>query len=351
MSDVSASLRVLEAAESQEESRTLANEVIDYLLQWHLHPHPINYAVAYEYRKLTTSALNDQIDTRLRSGKVLDDLVMRELYDEYLAREQFRSLRGLGGNLQSLVDGLIGDISEAGQHASGFRSTVENNIGLLERQDGSAAVDAIAADLLSAAIKVHASNETLKERLKTADNEAHKLRDELERHRREALSDPLTGLLNRRGMEYRLEEMNDLGESDRMAAVFIDIDHFKRINDTYGHAVGDVVIRNVAKVMRNCVSGNDVTVRFGGEEFVILLPRQTLSEASELAETIRKTVERLRLVRRQDRLALDPFTVSLGVAERRSGEDIDGFLARADKALYVAKNSGRNRVLTEMELN
>ncbi|MBR0565066.1 GGDEF domain-containing protein [Azoarcus sp. L1K30] len=336
-----------------EEARALAHDVIEFLLAHALHPKPINYAVAYEYRMGGVPALNERIELHLQAGKALDDLLMREFHDEYLAREQFRSLRGLGGNLQTLVNGLIDDISEAGQSASGFRSAVESNIARLEdeNEEDGVAVGTIAADLLAAAVKVHASNEALRGRLEAADKEAHKLRDELERHRREAMSDPLTGLLNRRGMEYRLEEMTGKGVPDEMAAVVIDIDHFKRINDTYGHAVGDVVIRHVAKVMRESVSGDDVTVRFGGEEFVILLPRRDLDEASVVAESIRKKVERLRLVRRQDKLALDPFTISLGVATRRRGEDIDGFLARADMALYAAKNSGRNRVLTEVELN
>lgn len=334
-----------------EDARQLAHQVIDFLITNALHPSPVNYTVAYEYRLLSVPALNKHIDDRLAAGKHLDDLLMRELYDEYLAREQFRSLRGLGGNLQEIVEGLIGDINAAGQSASGFRSSVEENIARLEGGQGDATVRGVAADLLAAAIKAHASNETLRKNLEAADQEARKLRGELDRHRRDALIDPLTGLLNRRGLDHRLEEIHGFGEGDSLAMVVLDIDHFKRVNDTYGHAVGDVVIRHVAQAMRTSVRAEDVTVRFGGEEFVIVMPRMSLEEAETVAESIRVRVERLRLTRRQDQLKLDPFTISLGVATRRAGEDFDGLFARADQALYAAKNSGRNRVLTERVLS
>lgn len=333
-----------------EKARTLAHQVIDFLIGNALRPIPVNYAVAYEYRLASVPALNTRIDAQLAAGKQLDDLLMRELYDEHLAREQFRSLRGLGGSLQELVQGLIGDISEAGHNATGFRSSVEQNIARLEGEQGEAAVSGVAADLLAAAIKAHSSNEALRKSLESADQEARKLRDELDRHRREALIDPLTGLLNRRGLEQRLEEIDGNGEDDSLAMVMLDIDHFKRVNDTYGHAVGDVVIRHVAQVMRGAVRAQDVTVRFGGEEFVIVMPRMSLVDAEKVAESIRVRVERLRLTRRQDQLKLDPFTISLGVAIRRAGEAFEGLFARADQALYAAKNGGRNRVLTEAAL-
>lgn len=334
-----------------EQTRALAHQVIEFLIGHALHPSPVNYAVAYERQLASVPALNARIDAHLGAGKQLDDLLMRELYDEYLAREQFKSLRGLGGSLQRLVEGLIGDIGAAGQSASGFRASVEENISRLERGQDDAAVNGIAADLLDAAVKAHASNEALRRNLDSADQEARKLRDELDRHRREAMIDPLTGLLNRRGLEQGFDEIIGTGSAGALSLVVLDIDHFKRINDGYGHAVGDVVIRHVAKVMKGSVRKQDLTVRFGGEEFVIVLPGLDLDAAERIAETIRGKVERLRLTRRQDQLKLDPFTVSLGVAMRRDGEDFDGVFERADQALYAAKSSGRNRVLSEIALN
>jgi diguanylate cyclase len=131
----------------------------------------------------------------------------------------------------------------------------------------------------------------------------------------------------------------------------MDIDHFKHINDSYGHAIGDIVIRNVADVVRKCIRGEDIAVRYGGEEFLVLLPNTQLEGAITVAEAIRRRIEALRLVRKNDNFALAPFTISLGVAKRRGNDDRDSLVERADKALYQAKSSGRNQVMHENHLH
>ena len=125
----------------------------------------------------------------------------------------------------------------------------------------------------------------------------------------------------------------------------LDIDHFKRINDTYGHAVGDVVIRKVAQTVKRLIPGSAVPVRYGGEEFAVLLPQCSTEQARGIAETIRDTVEKLRLVRRHDKMAISQFTISIGVAKRGLRDDMETLFQRADKALYEAKSGGRNRVM------
>jgi diguanylate cyclase len=134
---------------------------------------------------------------------------------------------------------------------------------------------------------------------------------------------------------------------DSIAMLVLDIDHFKKVNDTYGHAVGDVVLRHVADAIRKCIRGEDIAVRYGGEEFVILLPRTSLQGAMIVAETLRHRVEEMRLVRRHDNLRLEPVTASLGVAVRRPGDGQESFFQRADQALYISKSLGRNRVSAE----
>lgn len=160
----------------------------------------------------------------------------------------------------------------------------------------------------------------------------------LERHREAAERDPLTSLFNRRGFEAAL---GGDGASDG-AVLVCDIDHFKQINDTLGHAVGDAVIAAVADMLRQ-VSGDDaVTARFGGEEFVVFLPRRQLPEALAAGERMRQTVcekdwRFFGLTR--------TVTVSIGIDLVREGEsDPHAAIARADRALYAAKAAGRNRV-------
>ena len=153
--------------------------------------------------------------------------------------------------------------------------------------------------------------------------------------------DPLTGLHNRRVFFELAEEASGrCGERDALTAIMLDIDHFKRINDLYGHDVGDQAIAAVAKAA--AIEGA-VTGRLGGEEFAILLEGYTLAEAATLAEQMRARVAALRFDTANGAMTL---TCSFGVSERKPGDSIDDLLKRADVALYAAKTSGRNRVVT-----
>jgi diguanylate cyclase len=162
----------------------------------------------------------------------------------------------------------------------------------------------------------------------------------------EALLDPLTRLSNRRGFQRRIDEMLAAG-ADGLAGsslLMADIDHFKQVNDTHGHLLGDRVLQTVAEVIRGSVKGRDVAARFGGEEFAILLPDTPLRGALVLAEQIRQTVAHGR-IRRIDRdETVGGVTISLGVANYRPGETLEQWLERADRALYQSKQRGRNCV-------
>jgi diguanylate cyclase len=122
-----------------------------------------------------------------------------------------------------------------------------------------------------------------------------------------------------------------------------DIDHFKKINDNYGHLFGDKVIRAVAQVLTDNVKGRDTAARYGGEEFIVLLPNTPLEGARALAEKIRSTIEGGR-IKKGGGEETAKVTISLGVSRYAPGESSASFIERADKALYVSKQSGRNQV-------
>ncbi|MCA5933507.1 diguanylate cyclase [Pectobacterium versatile] len=156
----------------------------------------------------------------------------------------------------------------------------------------------------------------------------------------QAHTDPLTGLLNRRGIYENIELI--LSKSHQVAAIVIDIDHFKHVNDTYGHNVGDDVIRILAKNIKQGSRESDLIGRTGGEEFLALLPDTDIEQAAEIAERLRKKVEKMPLPIPEN------ITISLGVTCFIPGEEqIDSVLKIADDALYQAKHEGRNRVVTK----
>jgi diguanylate cyclase (GGDEF)-like protein/hemerythrin-like metal-binding protein len=155
-----------------------------------------------------------------------------------------------------------------------------------------------------------------------------------------ASTDLLTSAWNRRHFDQVME--GEIHRSSRyghpMTLILLDIDHFKRVNDTFGHAVGDQVIREVANRIRSAIRLSDSLTRWGGEEFIILMPNTGLSSAAMLAERIRESVGL------RDFEGIGPITASLGVAEFIPSEPRDAWLDRADRAMYRAKELGRNRI-------
>lgn len=168
-----------------------------------------------------------------------------------------------------------------------------------------------------------------------------RLRRDKEEIRRLMLTDPLTGAANRRAFDERCrQDLADDGDAARLGLVVADIDRFKSVNDTYGHAVGDKALVTFVEVMRANTRDGDLVARLGGEEFCVLLAGDCLEDAFAVAERIRAAFENTRVDGVEGRL-----TASFGVACRRAGQDRDDLLQAADAALYRAKAGGRNRVV------
>ena len=191
-----------------------------------------------------------------------------------------------------------------------------------------------------------ATSNALKEQLQQATAEIEQLKAKMAQYKNEAFKDPLTRIDNRRGFEERLErainEAMITGKS--LCLIMADIDHFKKINDTHGHLVGDNVLRTVAATIKDSVKGRDPVARIGGEEFAVLLPDTPYTGAIKLANSIRLDFERIDLKKRNTGESLGRISLSFGVTAYQKGEDAKSFFGRADEALYQSKRTGRNRV-------
>lgn len=158
----------------------------------------------------------------------------------------------------------------------------------------------------------------------------------------ESLTDTLTGVGNRRKLDQALSsELSRVRRNgSALSVIMTDIDHFKRINDEFGHGAGDAVLARFGSLLKAETRPTDIVARFGGEEFVVLMPHTTLAQAASKAERFRCALE-------QERIAplTRPLTASFGVVEYANAEDTESFLRRVDNALYQAKEGGRNRVV------
>lgn len=187
---------------------------------------------------------------------------------------------------------------------------------------------------------------TLKGRLEDSYNQIQSLRSSLTQAQEIVLKDPLTGAGNRRQFDMSMEKaINDcVQKATPLSLVMCDIDHFKRVNDAFGHQVGDELIKMFARVIEGSIRETDTVIRYGGEEFAIILPMTDQDAARSIAERIRRQFESKRLTIRETNQKIGQLTASFGVAQYRSGDEVETLVQRADAKLYEAKSSGRNRV-------
>ena len=194
-------------------------------------------------------------------------------------------------------------------------------------------------------------NQQLETQLRASTLEVTRLKEHLEQVRRDAMTDALTNLANRKAFDEALERA--CAESERTGApvtlALVDIDHFKKFNDTWGHQTGDQVIRFVASVLGRHAEPPRLAARYGGEEFAFLCPAEGAGRVAPVLEEMRREIGCRRLKRRSTNEELGNVTISAGYAQRRRGETISAFIERADAALYASKRAGRDRV-TEADL-
>ena len=165
-----------------------------------------------------------------------------------------------------------------------------------------------------------------------------------------ATLDALTGLNNRRQFEIRLKQevSNSKRNNIPLCCMMIDVDYFKKVNDTYGHAAGDCVLKQVSEVIKSEIREYDIACRYGGEEFFIILPQTKLAEATSVAQRLRKVIEESKMDIKEaeiNGISYIKVTASIGVCEYNNTMSANAFSQKADKALYEAKTTGRNRVI------
>ncbi|MGI4876357.1 MAG: diguanylate cyclase [Janthinobacterium lividum] len=219
--------------------------------------------------------------------------------------------------------------------------------------DGAPATPAVLAALIErlarATEAMLIANRRLEGELTRAATDAVSLRDRLRRAERASVTDPLTGLLNRRGVMELLAASREqaVGAGLSLTVALIDIDHFKLVNDRWGHVIGDEVLRHVARHLENGVAAPGAVGRLGGEEFIAVLPDVSVGGATAAIDGLRAHLAGQLIRRNSDGTSLGRVTFSAGVAADRPGDSAEALLGRADAALYAAKRLGRDRVIPD----
>lgn len=310
-------------------------------------PTPLNFEIWLHVVADADGPLSQAIHALTAAGEAITEARSEELAARFLPRGRLdEEIRDAGQHLDLQLEQVARAITSAQKSTADYGRTLAGASRQLEPEAPPADVKRMIETLASATRRVQRENDTLEKRLNTSTDEVRRLREHLESARRDAMTDALSNLPNRKAFDLGLARACEASEADAspLTLAVIDIDHFKRFNDTWGHQTGDQVIRFVASVIRKHGGAPRLPARYGGEEFALVLPGEGAAEAGQLLETILLEISTRALKRRSTDEDLGAVTVSAGVAQRRHGESLAMFVERADAALYASKHAGRNCV-------
>jgi diguanylate cyclase len=346
--------KLLEFNKLMEATYQLAKRLLPFMAKKRIPLTPFNYRLFYDYLASDNQELKLKLDEVLiaSASNFLTQETSEGLYHYFYdyVGDKVKTLTQMGDKLNEVSQDLGANLEKTIDSTGHYRQILNDTAQQINQGDIEAAsLKNILDSLLTETRFALNSQSDLADHIDSTNKIIATLTSELRDQTRLANIDELTQLYNRRYMTYYFNQflMENPKEPVLSLALF-DLDHFKIVNDTHGHSIGDKVLILCAKILQNHVNSTiQLPCRYGGEEFLVLYPNATLEQASEYADSVRKQVEETKIMVRGQAI---PITISCGVSLYREGEEFQPFIERADQALYRAKSSGRNKVVTEEEL-
>jgi len=334
-------------SKEKELTAELSSKAIARIKKEDILPTPENYELWFVYYARSIPEVVRVIDAIVDSGQVITDYICNEIYSRFLSDlRNEETVRNSGEQVQSAIETVtnaVQDVKQATQKYGEALSQVNNKISNTKDSGELNAAMKLAADSTNVMIR---QNDHLAEMLVQSNSAMEELKRDLEHVRREAMTDGLTGLANRKAFDSEFDRVMHMASQNKtlFTLLMLDIDHFKSFNDNFGHQVGDQVLRLVARTLKDSIKGKDFAARYGGEEFAIILPDTDLIGAVSVGNTLRKAVASKDVINRSTGKVLGRITMSVGIAEYENDKMPEDLIERADKALYTAKHNGRNQV-------
>lgn len=333
---------------SKDEAKKFASEAFSRIDREGLPSTPDIFELFYAYYSQSNSEVVRSIDIMVSQKFDLTLDRCRELNKRHLNSDKDSETLAMAEKIvgETLLDvgEMFDSVKTSNKDVSGSMKSINNNISNAIEPDQ---LKNIILSIMTEAQKMMSENQSLEKKLLNSSSKMQELKNEIEAVREEAFTDSLTRIPNRK--KFDLESVRLVAESnennDPLSIIFMDIDHFKSFNDAYGHQIGDQVLRLVSRSLRESLKGQDFACRYGGEEFVIMLPKTSTDGAAKIADILRETIKSKEIRNRKTGEVLTRVTISAGVTELRNDDEIQTWIDRADKALYQAKRKGRDCVV------
>lgn len=329
------------------QAQLLLDATLESLADHKLIPNPDNYRLFFEYAAASISGLNADIDAINTEQKKITQDIAQSLFATHIANADQRNLDETRISISDMLNVIVDHLKDWDSSSSHFTEKLEDCVRNLNNKPNLNEIKTIIDTVTDQAKRIRDVNHSIKGSLVNLTDEISALREDVNRLGNEALTDSLTQVSNRRGFDIALK--NTLAkaeqESSDCSLIVTDVDHFKRVNDKFGHQVGDKILKFIANTIRKNIRGNDILARYGGEEFVIILPNTNYDNAICVAENLGTAVSSRQLTAGANTQTIGRMSISSGVTCYKQGETAEQFFERADKCMYEAKALGRNRVI------
>lgn len=331
--------------ENSSQAADYLRQAVPIMVKYNIPPNPLNYALWYTYVSNRIPDLNSELDKTLNTYGTCPMMISEQLFREHMLRDELAFAKDAQSNLIALLNDLNHQAGETARRTSSYSEVLQDSLDALQEAESERLpLESIIQNLTVNTEAISTETRIFQQRIDEARTEIEALKAELVQTRQDARVDPLTSLFNRRVFNAELEQLLGTAEPPSLTIILLDVDHFKSFNDRYGHLMGDKVLQYVGKLLKDHTQEPTLPVRFGGEEFALLLPGMSQDEGAELAETLRHRIQGIRIKLKKSGEVISSITASFGVAQYRQGETVEQLINRTDRALYSAKCSGRNRV-------
>ncbi len=331
-------------AENSTQSAEYLRQAIPLMVKYNIPPNPLNYALWYTYVSNKIPNLNFQLDRTLETYGTCPSLLSEQLFREHVINEEIADSDAAQKQLIALSSNLFENADFAAKHTSDFGVILEDTLEALNNPDDTLPIETIINRLAENTANINSITNQFQQQIAAAQAEIAALKDELKKTRQDARVDPLTGLFNRRVFDSELEQILGANQAKATTLIILDIDHFKKFNDDYGHLMGDKVLQYFGKLLKEECVEPSLPIRLGGEEFAILMIGKAVDEAAVLSENLRQKIQAIKIKQKKSGKVISAISASFGISQMLQGDTPEQLIERADKALYQSKEEGRNRV-------